>query len=483
MPNTKYLETFRVKFSDFCSILPPQRKGAVASDAVDLKNLGGLRTQADQDLARRSITGVFSYFVLWLVIYYVTSLQHSSHGLFQILGFLLVAAAIGRLYLALNFRQLHADNPRRWGRLFTVGTIAASAIWGGVAANAIYYDGLGTTAILVMLPTAGIAAGGIVSLAPAPKLGGLFLLVLLLPSIAVAALSGNQAEEGIALLFLIFVVVMTLMWRRLHHEYWNALFTRAELLRAKEAAEAASQAKGQFIASVSHELRTPLTSVIGALGMISEYPPDGMPTEAMVLVDMAYRNGKRLSILVNDILDFEKLDAHQMQFNIQPVELTAFLNRAIDLNEIYSDRYQVTFIVQPPAAGLTVRADESRLMQVMTNLLSNAAKHSRPETKVLVSAREVNGVARISVIDHGPGVPDDFRSHIFERFAQAHQEHSGKKEGTGLGLAISKAIIEQMGGKIGFDSVFGQGATFWFELPLAAAAGQPEEEEGKPGSD
>lgn len=449
-----------------------------APEGVDLKyaevmTRADLREQADRELAHRSLGGIFSYFVVWVIIFVTTELEHANEGVLELLGVPLAGAALGRLYLVTNFARLHAANPQRWRWLFCAGTIISAGIWGGVGGLALDYDGLGATAVMVMLPTAGIAAGGVVSLAPARRLGMIFLSLLLLPPLAVTALGKSTAEHGIAALFLAFLIAMLIMWRKLHLDYWTALVTRNELIRAKEGAEAAALAKGQFIAGVSHELRTPLTSVIGALGMIVEYPPDGMPPEAMVLVDMAYRNGKRLSILVNDILDFEKLDAHRMQFNLQPVELAAFLNHAIELNEIYSDRYQVTFILQPPPAGLTVIADESRLMQVMTNLLSNAAKHSRPQTGVRITVRKTADGVRISVIDHGPGVPDEFRPHVFERFAQAQEAQHGKKEGTGLGLAISKAIIEQMGGTIGFDSVHGQGATFWFELPAVENADKP----------
>src|SRR5271169_2069726 len=171
-----------------------------------------LRAEADRDLARRSIAGVFSYFLLWLIIYYASELERANDTLLEFLGFLLAAAGVGRLYLALNFDKLYAAHPRRWRWLFAIGTILSAAIWGGVGALAMDYDGLGTTSVMVMLPIAGIAAGGIVSLAPAAWLGGIFTATLLLPSITFALLSGYAAERGVALLFLTFLVVMSAMW-------------------------------------------------------------------------------------------------------------------------------------------------------------------------------------------------------------------------------------------------------------------------------
>lgn len=431
------------------------------------KSRDDLRAEADRDLAQRSLTGILSYFLLWLIIYYASELEQANNLLLEFLGFLLAAAGVGRLYLALNFSKLYANGPQLWRWMFTAGALSSAAVWGGVGGLAMNYDGLGVTSVMVMLPTAGITAGGIVSLAPATWLGGVFVVTMLLPSIAVALLSGNVAEMGVAMLFMTFVVVMVALWWRLHVEYWRALIGRKELELAKEVAEAATLAKGQFIASVSHELRTPLTAIIGSLGMIEEYPPQGMPEQAMSLVDMAYRNSKRLTILINDLLDFEKLNANRMEFHNKPMSLTPFLEHAIELNQSYAESYRVSFVLGPPASDVVVFVDENRLMQVMTNLLSNAAKHSPEGEEVLISARRNEDKVRISVSDRGAGVPENFRDQIFEKFAQAENSNTRKAKGTGLGLAISKAIVEKMGGTIGFDSVTGQGSTFYFELPLA----------------
>ncbi len=429
-----------------------------------------LRAEADRDLARRSIAGIFSYFLPWLIIYYASGLGQANNTLLEFLGFMLAAASVGRLYLALNFNKLYANRPQTWRCLFAIEAIMSAAVWSGVCVLALNDNEMGPISVMVMLSTAIIAAGGIVSLAPAARLGGIFVVLLFLPIIPFMLLSGEESKRGIALLFMTFFVLMFLMWHRLHAEYWRALSGRAELLRAKEAAEQATIAKGLFIANVSHELRTPLTAVIGALGMVNSYMADSIPAQAKTLIDMAYQNGKRLSILINDILDFEKLNANRMEFHYQLLPLTPFLAHALELNHTYAESYHVSFILEKPVSEAKVIVDENRLMQVMTNLLSNAAKFSPAGGKVLISIKHKAGRVRIAVTDHGEGVPEAFREHIFEKFAQAESSTPRKMHGTGLGLAISKAIIEQMGGVIGFDSEFGQGATFYFELPLAESS-------------
>ena len=188
----------------------------------------------------------------------------------------------------------------------------------------------------------------------------------------------------------------------------------------------------------------------------------------MKLVEMAYQNGKHLAALINDILDFEKINAGGMSFNCRPIALMPGIRNALELNHSYAERYRVAFVLENTLPEETlVIADGQRLLQVMANLLSNAAKHSPAGDKVLVSVQKMPGSLRVSVRDRGPGIPEAFRAHVFEKFAQAYNSSTDKDSGTGLGLAISKGMVEGMGGTIGFESTPGQGATFYFDLPLA----------------
>jgi signal transduction histidine kinase len=448
-----------------------QKHLVIGTDEEEVSSLMSqqkLRAEADQDLARRSLGGVFSYFALWLIIYYTSELERANEALLEFLGFMLGAAGVFGLYLAWKFEALYPSQPGLWRWLFATGTALAAAVWGGVSVLALNYDGLGTTSIMVMLSTAAIAAVAVVALAPARLLGGVVVLLLLLPVVPPALTSGSAPENGVALLFLAFFVFMLLMWRRLHTEYWRALAGRAELVVAKEAAEAATLAKGQFIASVSHELRTPLTSIIGSLGLIDAGISDeDLPEQSKKLINMAYENGKRLSVLINDILDFEKLEAGRMEFKYRWLALAPFLEEALELNDPYAESYNVSLELEEPLPDVEVHADEQRLMQVMSNLLSNAVKYSPAGEKVTISTQTGEGMVRIAVTDRGTGVPEEFRDRIFQKFSQAGTSNTRKTKGTGLGLVISKSIVEKMGGTIGYDSTEGQGATFYFDLPLA----------------
>ncbi|MES3020949.1 MAG: ATP-binding protein [Pseudomonadota bacterium] len=226
--------------------------------------------------------------------------------------------------------------------------------------------------------------------------------------------------------------------------------------------------KSEFIASVSHELRTPLTSILGALGMLQDEGDALTAAETGKLVGIAYSNGRRLNALINDVLDVEKLDAGMVNFDSEQLDVAKLLDEVCSLNLPYAAKLSVRLECVPPAAPMRVRADESRLLQVLTNLISNACKFSPAEASVQVSAERDGQWVRINVLDHGSGIPDEFRPSIFQRFAQAQASRHNKKVGTGLGLSLSKSMIEKMGGRIDFESIEGQGARFYVELPLSS---------------
>lgn len=233
------------------------------------------------------------------------------------------------------------------------------------------------------------------------------------------------------------------------------------------------QLKTEFISVVSHELRTPLTSILGSLGLIlggvaGEVSP---PTRAML--EIAHKNSERLVRLINDILDIEKIESGKMIFHLKPLDIIPLVRHTIESTHSYAEPYGVRFEYDAPddATRLKVVADPDRLTQVMVNLLSNAAKFSpRGETvKIQVLALDQNWV-RICVTDKGPGISEEFKGRIFQKFAQADSSDTRQKGGTGLGLSIVKAIVEKFKGTINFTTQPGAGTTFYVDLPLVGEA-------------
>jgi PAS domain S-box-containing protein len=226
-----------------------------------------------------------------------------------------------------------------------------------------------------------------------------------------------------------------------------------------------AQMKNDFVSVVSHELRTPLTSIRGSLGLIAGGVAGELPEKARALVEIASKSCERLVRLINDILDVEKIESGKMGFYFAPIELASLIERALEDNRAYAEGYGVALRITAIAAGARVWGDPDRLLQVMTNLISNAVKFSPRGGTVEVATARGLGDVRVSVTDHGRGVQPEFRQRIFERFAQSDSSSTREKGGTGLGLSISRAIIERHHGRIGFTSEPGVATTFFCDLP------------------
>ncbi len=223
--------------------------------------------------------------------------------------------------------------------------------------------------------------------------------------------------------------------------------------------------KSEFVSTVSHELRTPLTSIRGALGLLIGKHGAAFPNEVRQLLDVANRNSERLALLVNDILDLQKIESDQLVFDFQIIDLAMLAKMGVDANEGYAHKHGVRLRIAEIPLGATVHGDEHRLLQVFGNLLSNAIKYSPKGGEVVITLRRSEASHRVSVKDRGRGIPSEFRNRVFQRFAQADSSDAREKGGTGLGLSITKAIIERHGGTIDYVSEWGAGTEFFFELP------------------
>lgn len=241
--------------------------------------------------------------------------------------------------------------------------------------------------------------------------------------------------------------------------------------------ERADALKREFIATVSHELRTPLTAIVGSLGLVQKGVFGKIPASIKEMLHVASRNCERLVRLVNDILDIHKIETGNLEYRMEVLEVGELLRHAIEVNQAFADQYGVKFRLDDAESGaeeIAITADRDRIMQVLTNLMANAAMHSPKGGRVELAYSRRNGSARVEVHDQGPGIPASLRGRIFEKFAQSNSSEPRKSGGSGLGLSICKALVENHGGRIGYASRPGGGTTFFFELPELTGAAKVE---------
>jgi PAS domain S-box-containing protein len=223
--------------------------------------------------------------------------------------------------------------------------------------------------------------------------------------------------------------------------------------------------KDEFVATVSHELRTPLTSIAGALGLLVKDVAETLSERTARLLTIAHANSQRLVRLVNTILEMEKIESGKVVFVLKRVEVRSLVEQTIEANRGFADGYGVRLRLDAASTACDIRGDPDWLVQVVTNLLSNAIKFTPSGEEVLLAIDKQSGAVRISVRDHGCGVPEHFKGRIFEKFAQADASDARQRGGTGLGLSIVKEIVTRLGGHVGFDDAPGGGAIFFVEVP------------------
>jgi PAS domain S-box-containing protein len=230
--------------------------------------------------------------------------------------------------------------------------------------------------------------------------------------------------------------------------------------------EKVERMKDQFLSTVSHELRTPLTSIVGSLGLLRGGVAEELAPAAQRLVVIAESNANRLIRIVNDLLDVEKLQSGQMTFDFQPLDLRMVVEKAADAMRGLSATRNIGIDISDSPNAVIVRGDADRLIQVVTNLVSNAVKFSPEGSAVTIGCAVRGSEATIRVMDQGPGIDAELRERLFTRFAQGASSSTSNMQGSGLGLAISREIVRNHGGDIWLEDAAGGGSVFAFNIPL-----------------
>ena len=246
----------------------------------------------------------------------------------------------------------------------------------------------------------------------------------------------------------------------------NAVFREKHLRNMANEAKSLSQLKSGFVSSVSHELRTPLTSIIGSLSLLKANIEHPDSTTFKNMLDIAYNNADRLLLLINDILDIEKIESGKMEFIFAEININDLIKDCINQNCGLESKYQVSFNFTEATNLPLVSVDKDRIFQVLNNLISNAAKFEPNGGVIEIESKLKGDKVYVSITDHGSGIPDEFHDRIFQAFTQADVSNTKGVAGTGLGLSITKTIVEHHNGEIDFNSIPNENTCFYFTLPL-----------------
>lgn len=243
-----------------------------------------------------------------------------------------------------------------------------------------------------------------------------------------------------------------------------------ELIGAMNAAEQANRAKSEFLSRMSHELRTPLNAILGFAQMMKA-DGDLIPLEHHESLDHILKGGWHLLDLVSDVLDLSRIEERRLQVYLEDVSLASALRECCDLAAATAHARQIEFVLDSMPDGLTIRADQRRLKQVLLNLLSNSVKYNRDGgcVHIAVALARSGQHVRVSVRDTGIGIAQAKLAQMFQPFNRLGLEQSSV-QGAGIGLVITKGLVEAMDGTLGVESQEGRGSTFWFEMPLASDA-------------
>lgn len=224
----------------------------------------------------------------------------------------------------------------------------------------------------------------------------------------------------------------------------------------------------RFVSAITHELRTPLTAIKGSFGLIKAFEGEAMQPKAASLIEVGQNASERLLRLIDELLDYDKISAGKIDLKMETLDLSEILLEAIEANHVFADSLGVKLETRGLTTRATVLVDRDRIIQVITNLLSNAAKASGDGESVQVSLDREAEAFCITISDHGPGIAEAVQPLLFQEFVQSSSSYRAKVASTGLGLSIAKEIVEMHGGSIGFNSTEGEGSRFFFTVPLAA---------------
>jgi len=414
---------------------------------------------ADSDLAHRSRFSSLVYLILFGVIILSTPYAQDYTALAAFVTTVIVVSAAVRSWLIFRFGKLYPSDPDRWLAWFTLFTLLLAGTWGLFCAHAVLRYGLGWTAMLALLSTAGISAGAITTLSGHRWLVIAFLSLLLLPPTAAATFLHSTESYAITIMFLTYFAFMFGVARRINSEYWRALDNAVLLDRRAHELEASNQELESYSYSIAHDLRAPLRSIIGFSQILRADLDEQLAPSQRGDLERVISAGMHMAELIDDILELSRITRRNLGH--AKIDLSGLVQGQMELLKQNEPERAVEVKVQP---GLQVEGDSRLLSVALQNLLDNAWKFTRNREHAEIAFKALNrdNETVYCLCDNGVGFDMAYAGKLFKPFDRLHTH--GEFPGTGIGLATVKRIILRHGGRIWAKSVPDEGACFYFTL-------------------
>lgn len=437
----------------------------------ELAQRADLGHRQDDDIARRSTAGIWAG--LGLVQFALLAGTYSrDHGLaVTLFAAVTLSAYLARLFLILRKNDIYPRNPRGWRIAFCATLICFSSAWGLLSCQSYVSNGFSDwNSLLLTFCVLAIGFGSIVTLTPRP----LYLYCHVLPLLGapiVAGLALGGQGYGLALINLVCLAFVLVQGRQLGIQYRKTLEDRLALESAKKMAEAANEAKDHFLANISHELRTPMNGIIGMTELALE---TSLSAEQRDLLETSRNSAISLLYLLNDVLDFSRIEAGNVQLESVAFDLAKLVSEAVGVFESRAKQKGLSLACEVSSdIPRNLTGDPGRLRQILVNLVGNAIKFTPAGhvfVRVNVESSSLPAIqVRFAITDTGIGIPAEKQSLIIQPFSQADGSMTRTYGGTGLGLTTSVRLVELMGGRMQINSQPGKGSTFHFALRFEGA--------------